>query len=375
MKTSRLLLSLSVILLLVMPLTMLGDEKPAEEKPKAQPAGNKVPKNVLDKIDKPMQVPRGVRLSQNQLLKRLQSTLKLAKKAEAKYPNATNIIEVRGRMLYAANKIARIKKDEPSVKEVLAIAARILESKASPQEKLMADFLTTQAKVVPLKGRTPKDAEKHIRALVGRYEKTDAAATAVIYATSLAVQTKNNALVNELADVLENKHLDEEGVRGFLRDRLGRHPDVGRPFVAKLPLLDGKTLNLPDDLKGKVLVIDFWATWCMPCIEEIPNMKKLYKKYKPRGVEFVGISLDSNKKTLTNFISDRKLKWLHTFSGKGWSDPTARKYGIGGIPSIWVVGKDGKVVSDAARGRLERLIKQALKAPVSKPKTKSAPKP
>ena len=126
--------------------------------------------------------------------------------------------------------------------------------------------------------------------------------------------------------------------------------------------VDGTKLSLPKDLLGKVVVIDFWATWCGPCVREVPHMKKVYAAYKDKGVEFVGISLDRSKEPLMAFIKDRDLPWIHTYSGDPGGDPTAKKYGIRGIPSIWVVGKDGKIASRNARGNLEETLDEALAA-------------
>ena len=93
-------------------------------------------------------------------------------------------------------------------------------------------------------------------------------------------------------------------------------------------------------------------------------MKVLYARYKDKGVEFVGISLDKDgdKTKVAEFVKQRQMGWVHTFSGQGWGDPTARKYGVSAIPAIWVIGKDGKVVSDNARGLLAEMIEKALAA-------------
>ena len=94
----------------------------------------------------------------------------------------------------------------------------------------------------------------------------------------------------------------------------------------------------------------------------IPHLKSLYARYKPQGLEIVGVSLDKNATRLKSFVATNKMGWIITYSGKGWDDPTARKYGIGGIPSVWVIGKDGKVVSDNARRNLTETIEKALSA-------------
>ncbi|MDD3948461.1 MAG: TlpA disulfide reductase family protein [Anaerolineaceae bacterium] len=137
---------------------------------------------------------------------------------------------------------------------------------------------------------------------------------------------------------------------------------LGKPFTADLKTLDGKTLKLPDDMKGKVVVIDFWASWCGPCRQFAKYLKKFDDKYKDKGVVVIGINLDDDKKNLDAYLKEHPdYTWMQTFSGQGWQDPTAKKYGIDAIPSLWVIGKDGNVVSDNARADLEGIVDKVLK--------------
>ena len=80
--------------------------------------------------------------------------------------------------------------------------------------------------------------------------------------------------------------------------------------------LDGKPLSVAN-YKGKVVLVDFWATWCGPCVAELPNVLQTYEKYHPKGFEIVGISLDSDKARLTSFLAQRKMTWRQYFDGKG----------------------------------------------------------
>ncbi|MCK5113184.1 MAG: TlpA family protein disulfide reductase [Phycisphaerae bacterium] len=136
---------------------------------------------------------------------------------------------------------------------------------------------------------------------------------------------------------------------------------AGQDFSADLTTLDGKTFSIPQDTKGKVVVVDFWAAWCPPCRKLVPHMKQIHEKYKDKDVVIVGISLDADKAKLQKFIADEKMNWVQTCSWKKWEDPTVQKYGIDGIPAVWVIGKDGKVVSTDAADATSEIIDKALK--------------
>ncbi|MCE9630987.1 MAG: TlpA family protein disulfide reductase [Planctomycetia bacterium] len=137
----------------------------------------------------------------------------------------------------------------------------------------------------------------------------------------------------------------------------------GKPMEIKGELLDGKPFN-QKGLAGKVVLVDFWATWCGPCIAEIPNMLEQYEKYHDKGFEVVGISLDEEKDKVDAFVAENKIPWPIIYAGKGWQDPTAQFYGISGIPQLILIGRDGNVITLNARGeklaeRLAELFKDA----------------
>jgi len=124
--------------------------------------------------------------------------------------------------------------------------------------------------------------------------------------------------------------------------------------------LDGSKFDLKA-LRGKVVLIDFWATWCGPCIAEFPNMKTLYAKYKKQGFEIVGLSIDRDRTSLESFMKKRKLPWM-ILHERG-EHPAVRKYGINAIPQMMLVNRKGVVISLSARGKnLELLLEKEFKA-------------
>ena len=125
--------------------------------------------------------------------------------------------------------------------------------------------------------------------------------------------------------------------------------------------LDGNLISL-EQYRGKVVLLDFWAVWCGPCIAEMPNVKKVYDTYKDEGFDIIGISLDIDEERLRNYLKENEIPWRQVFSGKGWDSPVSRQYGIRAIPAPWLIDKDGTLITHQARGEtLEQLIAKALK--------------
>ena len=116
------------------------------------------------------------------------------------------------------------------------------------------------------------------------------------------------------------------------------------------------------DLRGKVVLIDFWATWCGPCLRELPNVKSAYRKYKDQGFEIVSISLDTDRRKFKSFVSGKKMNWYHVMDGGGWKTRLAKKYNIRSIPAMFLIDSEGVCISDSARGRrLASAIESALR--------------
>ena len=124
--------------------------------------------------------------------------------------------------------------------------------------------------------------------------------------------------------------------------------------------LDGKPVSLAD-YRGKLVLLDFWATWCGPCIAELPNVKAVYEKYHDKGFEIIGISLDTDEAALRKFIKENQLPWRQVFDGKRWKTPLVQQYGVRGIPAQFLIDREGRVISVEARGkRLGALIEAEI---------------
>ncbi len=132
-----------------------------------------------------------------------------------------------------------------------------------------------------------------------------------------------------------------------------------QPLDLRFTAVDGSQIDL-QKMHGKVVLVDFWATWCGPCMQEVPNVVATYKKYHDRGFEIVGISFDQDKGALLKTIGDKGMTWPQYFDGKGFGNEFGQRFGIRGIPTMWLVDKDGRLVDANGRDGLEGKVAKLL---------------
>lgn len=138
----------------------------------------------------------------------------------------------------------------------------------------------------------------------------------------------------------------------LLKEKIGQLKQINIGGIAPdidLPGPDGKNISL-SSLRGKYVLLDFWASWCGPCLAEVPNVKEIYERYKDQGFEVYGVSLDDKKETWEKAISQHSLAWTHVSSLKGWKCPVAKQYNVTGIPRMYLLDKEGRIVAMDLRG-------------------------
>jgi peroxiredoxin/uncharacterized protein (DUF924 family) len=231
-----------------------------------------------------------------------------------------------------------------------------------------------------LRGQPKTEADlagdlKEFDALLAKHkdEKTDAVAQVLLMKAMLYVEVLDNSekgieLFQQLktdfpttqsgtnADgMIENLKKHQEGrkiQRALVKGT--KFPDFDEKDVA------GKHVSVAD-YKGKVVLIDFWATWCGPCVHELPNVVQAYEKHHEKGFDIIGISLDQDESKLKNFTKENKVSWQQFFDGKGWGNKLAVKYGVQSIPATFLLDREGKIVDRDLRGEaLEEAVAAAL---------------
>ena len=182
---------------------------------------------------------------------------------------------------------------------------------------------------------------------LGQHDKADAAYHQLIehpkYGSRASARTAKRLLALER----ENRTGDVPA-----RTSHGGQPDalVGKKAIDfNVKDLDGNDLSL-EKYRGNVILLDFWAVWCAPCIAEMPNVKQVYDKYKDANFQIIGISLDDSRDKLVGYLEKEGITWPQFFDGSRWDNQVAQMYGIRGIPHMYLIDGDGVVRKSGVRG-------------------------
>ncbi len=234
-------------------------------------------------------------------------------------------------------------------------ADRLNDPAVAEEEKVMMRAQKIQREAMKNPDTFNAEFEKGARALLKDYPKSEIPYQMLV---SVAGELEGDAARKLATELSENQDAPEP-VREMAKGMLKKLDAVGKPVTLKFTALDGREVDL-EKLKGKVVLIDFWATWCGPCVAELPNVKKAYEALHPKGFEILGISFDQKKEAITAFVEKEKMTWPQYFDGQGWQNKYGQEFGINAIPAMWLVDKKGILRDQNARGKLEEKVGKLL---------------
>jgi thiol-disulfide isomerase/thioredoxin len=222
----------------------------------------------------------------------------------------------------------------------------------------------------PMGGMTAKKPDEVQKGIAEILAAADADAATKGSASAMRVQLAGakEAEFEKLAKEHIAAYPDQSQTKGFVKQvkrienaRATKADFKVNPLSLKFTALDGREVDL-EKMRGKVVLIDFWATWCGPCIAELPNVIAAYKKLHDQGFEIVGISFDQekDKDNLVKFVKEKEMTWPHAYDGKTWESAIGERFGIGSIPTMWLVNKKGMVVDLEARADLAKKVEKLL---------------
>ena len=234
------------------------------------------------------------------------------------------------------------------------------------QEALLADILAAPGAPAPVK----QNAERtlifkhldHLDLIENPAQAAALEARLTDFITRHPDDPKANALQVRRLDLLEKS---DPAKAAALLETLAASPDPkvadaarGRqqqkalavaPLDWKFTAVDGTTVDLAQ-WRGKFVLVDFWASWCPDCLREMPEVVAAYRQYHDRGLEIVGVSLDTDHDALVAFTKKHAMPWPQEFDGQKWDSSYATKYGVRGIPEMWLLDRTGRVVATGLHG-------------------------
>ncbi len=320
-----------------------GDtEEPPADAPDEDATPDPVPNSILVRLEalsNPARMtPRPT--SQEEFRERFTeqqvTTIAVGQEAIASYPDAENLDSVRNFLVDSAMTLYRIDPTDEHKTQLTDVCTETLNNATNINTKLNADLTQT---FVALPDLPAEDAEAALEDLLTRYEGTDAAGDANIVVLMLADDLEFADLADQCATTLETDYLDQDGVAVALF-RMGRTV----PFEITLTTLDGETLTLPDDLEGKVVIIDVWTSWCGYCTQLKPHLEAMVNRHAEEGLVVVGVSMDQTKDEAVKHLESETNDWIQTYDGP---QPNAfgNKFEVGGYPTLFVIDREGNLAA------------------------------
>ncbi|HEV3121637.1 MAG TPA: TlpA disulfide reductase family protein [Isosphaeraceae bacterium] len=242
-----------------------------------------------------------------------------------------------------------------------ANAQRYLEEQPQGGVRSLAQIITTMARAQA--GRFDESLASFLT-LVRGLDRPDQEEFATNFADTLATAATSageHEVARRVYEAVLKQFSQSPTLRQKVRDDLARLDRIGKPAPAlAVKDIGGQPLRL-DQFKGKYVLVDFWATWCAPCVAELPNLQAVYSKYHPAGFDVVGVSLDESPDALTDFAKSRKIPWRQVHNSTSGAD-LVEAFGVTTIPATFLVDPEGTIVRLELRGpALEQTVSKLLK--------------
>jgi len=267
-------------------------------------------------------------------------------------------IEVKGE----GTNISGTSKGSLLIKEYVDFEAKLTEKYLKPIEEAYIKIQGDEAKESELMKsyeKAQKDKAKDLNQMVLDKFETSVALNYV------ALKWDGNTelpLMEEINKRVQKKYA-KTPLGDFVNERYKSLSQIAMGVVAPeidLATTEGKNIKL-SSLKGKYVLVDFWAAWCGPCRAENPNVVKMYAEYKNKGLEIYGVSLDDSKAAWEKAIEKDKLTWINVSDLKGWQSIAAKTYSVTAIPMSFLLDKQGKIIAKNLRGKaLEDKLKELM---------------
>jgi thiol-disulfide isomerase/thioredoxin len=250
---------------------------------------------------------------------------------------------------------AQLQQNETDGRSILADAALPQDLRYQVQRTILSQWLDNPD-LITTPGQAA-DIEQRIAELMRANPAEQRAVSFKLARAKLMLRFDHDKGLELLQDLVSGP---DQSLADAARAQLLKAQMIGKPVDLQFTAVDGSAVDVRA-LRGNIVLVDFWASWCPDCIREMPAVRQTYQKYKDKGFTVIGISLDKDEQALSNFVAKKLIPWPQYFDGQGWENKYATKYGVRAIPEMWLINQRGEVVStDISTEQLDQRIQQLI---------------